>query len=69
MQVKNSKRLEINKRLCKSCGICIAMCPKNIFTKDEDGKPFEARPEECVFCGMCESMCPDFAIRILEETK
>ena len=63
-----SKFLEIDRRLCKSCGICLAMCPKKILTADEGGKPFKTHPEACVFCGMCESVCPDFAIKIVEET-
>ena len=59
--------VEIDRKFCKACGICIAMCPKKVFTRDGDGKPFKANPEACVLCRMCESVCPDFAIRIVEE--
>lgn len=67
MNSSKSKRVEIDLKLCKACGICIAMCPKNVFTKDEDAKPLKTHPEACVFCRICESVCPDFAIRIVEE--
>ena len=67
MSNTGNKRIEIDARLCKSCGICIEMCPKQVFTRDLDGKATKDHPECCVFCGICETMCPDFAIRLVEE--
>lgn len=51
-------------KLCKGCGICFALCPKSVFSKDIDNKPIFAHNEQCICCGMCEQRCPDFAIRI-----
>ena len=51
---------------CKACGICIAFCPKEVFDRDEEGKPVIARPDECNGCRFCELHCPDFAITIKE---
>jgi 2-oxoglutarate ferredoxin oxidoreductase subunit delta len=51
---------------CKSCGICIALCPKNVYDKNETGGPVVARPDECIGCRVCEVHCPDFAISISE---
>jgi 2-oxoglutarate ferredoxin oxidoreductase subunit delta len=47
---------------CKACGICVAICPKDVFDRRDDGKPVVARPEDCTNCGLCEIMCPDFCI-------
>ena len=49
---------------CKACGICIAFCPKQVYDRDEGGKPLSARPDDCIGCLFCEEHCPDFAITI-----
>lgn len=53
---------------CKSCGICVAFCPKEVLSMDENGRVFAQNPEKCIACHMCELRCPDFAINV-EETK
>ena len=50
--------------LCKACGICIAICPRQVYDRDELGFPVIARPELCTQCLTCEVHCPDFAIAI-----
>lgn len=64
--VEKQKSIEFlfDARLCKACGICSALCPKQVLEKDEDGKPLFAHKEQCIACGMCELRCPDYAIRI-----
>lgn len=49
---------------CKACGICIAFCPKEVFGRNEEGKPVIERPDDCIGCRFCELHCPDFAITI-----
>ncbi|MCB2181149.1 MAG: 4Fe-4S binding protein [Desulfobulbaceae bacterium] len=49
---------------CKACGICIAFCPQNVFTRSETGKPLVENSDECIGCRFCELHCPDFAITI-----
>lgn len=49
---------------CKACGICIAFCPKNVFSRGANGKPVIDRPDECNGCLFCELHCPDFALSI-----
>lgn len=56
--------ITINSKWCKQCGICAALCPKNVFDVDEDGVPVVARPKDCVACRLCELRCPDFAIKV-----
>ena len=38
--------LEINLTWCKACNLCIALCPKQVFEPDRDGKPVQARPDD-----------------------
>ena len=54
--------LEINKKYCKGCGICVAFCPKQVLELDELGKVYAKAPEACILCGQCELRCPDYAI-------
>lgn len=65
----------IDKELCKSCKICINICPKNVFdiTHHVNKKGYNyveaAREEDCVQCGQCETSCPDFVIHIEKDAK
>ena len=61
--------LEINKRYCKGCGICVAFCPKQVLELDELGKVYAKAPEACIECGQCELRCPDYAIQVKREKK
>ncbi|WP_138311631.1 MULTISPECIES: 4Fe-4S binding protein [unclassified Clostridium] len=54
----------LNRSFCKSCGICVALCPVHALSKDEDGKPVMESEESCTGCKQCEYRCPDFAIRM-----
>lgn len=59
-------RITINKNWCKTCGICIALCPKNVFDVGGDEYPVPKRQEDCVGCRLCELRCPDFAVKVEE---
>jgi 2-oxoglutarate ferredoxin oxidoreductase subunit delta len=50
--------------LCKACGICIALCPEDVFDRDPSGHPVIARPGDCTSCLLCELHCPDFALEV-----
>ena len=70
MAKKKLKEHIINRDWCKGCGICIAMCPKNVLELDHKEKAVAARLEDCIACQLCEQICPDLAIEvIIEETE
>ena len=59
------KELVIKQEWCKGCGICVALCPKQVLELDANGKSVAVRPEDCISCKMCELRCPDLAITVL----
>lgn len=69
-------RHEIEVNRCKGCGLCVAVCPKNVLeiSTEVNAKgyypAYQARPLDCIYCTTCCIMCPDVAIRITktEET-
>ena len=50
---------------CKSCGLCVEACPKEILAIDTDYNPAKVIDEEkCVGCASCALMCPDVVITV-----
>ena len=58
--------VEVNKKWCKGCGLCIGICPKKVLEFDNDVKCGPARPDDCIGCHQCDNICPDFAITVRE---
>ena len=59
------QELVIRREWCKGCGICVALCPKQVLELDAEDKSTAVRPEDCICCRMCELRCPDLAITVL----
>ncbi|NLI11687.1 indolepyruvate ferredoxin oxidoreductase subunit alpha [Pelotomaculum propionicicum] len=61
------KKIVINKKWCKGCGICAGLCPK-VLAMSNGGKAIVVNQPLCTGCRRCESHCPDFAISLKVET-
>ena len=46
----------IEKKPCKSCGICVKACPVSAIT-GEKGKPYVINQKTCISCGSCRNVC------------
>lgn len=57
----------INREWCKGCNICVAFCPNEVLTLDDDEKACWSHREKCKRCGLCEMRCPDIAIELVTQ--
>lgn len=62
-------KITVNEKWCKSCGICIHYCPKNVLIASEKGYPVAKKIDDCIRCMLCELRCPDFAISVIKKDK
>lgn len=56
--------ININEKLCKQCGICSALCPKQVLEQSYGSYPKVAHLDACIGCKLCALRCPDFAIEV-----
>lgn len=68
MPEKKSYKIAHNRKWCKDCGICVAVCPKKVYEMDRNGRQAIVHPESCIGCMMCVDHCPDFALAVKEVT-
>lgn len=61
--------IKIDSNKCKSCYLCVDVCPKKLIKKSETiGKTgecvveFKDNNNECIGCAQCALVCPDIAI-------
>jgi 2-oxoglutarate ferredoxin oxidoreductase subunit delta len=57
--------IRVDAALCKKCGICVAVCPEDVYVERADGLPVVVQGELCIWCERCEIYCPDYAIRLV----
>ncbi len=62
--LRREVRLEITESWCKSCDICVKMCPERCLALDERQIVELVNPQACTGCRVCEWLCPDFAIAV-----
>jgi indolepyruvate ferredoxin oxidoreductase beta subunit len=63
-KMRRQVSLEITDEWCKSCDICVKMCPERCLALDERQIARLVNPEACTGCRVCEWLCPDFAIAV-----
>ncbi|WP_457558477.1 HgcAB-like fusion protein [Candidatus Harpocratesius sp.] len=55
---------------CIGCGMCKEVCPKNIYTLDENrNKIVLTNPEKCINCNACIRRCPTSCLQLIPEKK
>ncbi|MFW9903788.1 MAG: 4Fe-4S binding protein [Candidatus Thorarchaeota archaeon] len=60
-EIKNIRAPELDGSKCIKCGLCVEVCPQNVFSiKGEEYRV--ARPEKCIECGACVLNCRGNAI-------
>lgn len=67
MPRRRLKAFIVDPRLCKSCEICVALCPKRILVMEKKN-PVCLDVSQCTLCRSCEMHCPDLAIELEETT-
>lgn len=60
-------RLEITEAWCKSCDICVKLCPERCLELNELQIVRLKDEDACTGCRLCEWLCPDFAIAVHRE--
>jgi 2-oxoglutarate ferredoxin oxidoreductase subunit delta len=66
-------KIVIKKDFCKSCALCIGVCPKGVLVLDSRLNEFGYLPvkvldeSKCIKCMRCVSVCPEACIEIYEE--
>ncbi|MDF2557702.1 MAG: 2-oxoacid:ferredoxin oxidoreductase subunit delta [Bacillales bacterium] len=64
------ERVIFSKDYCKSCGLCVRVCPTNVIFigKDLNTLGYRAATVEnqdgCISCGKCAQICPDLVISV-----
>ncbi|HNS32977.1 MAG TPA: 4Fe-4S binding protein [bacterium] len=65
--------VKVDKERCKSCKLCIEICPNNLFKVSEDFNKMgyhyieTDKNKSCSGCKRCVLICPDAAIEICKE--
>ena len=55
----------ITKEKCSGCGVCVNLCPYEVFSFDDSGsKAVVTAASKCVCCFMCEDNCKFEAIAV-----
>lgn len=61
--IKNVSRISLDTEKCIGCGMCLDVCPHEVFTLT-DRKAVLADKDSCMECGACDSNCPTGAIHV-----
>lgn len=62
--IKNVVTLELDEEKCVGCGMCVEVCPHEVFTMNGTKKAAIAHRDACIECGACAKNCPVDAISV-----
>ena len=65
---KRSVTLTIKEAWCKSCDICVKMCPERCLAMNDEAIAVLTNADACTGCRLCEWLCPDLAIKVRVES-
>lgn len=51
---------------CRSCSLCLDVCPTQVFDLSAQEMAVATRPEDCIGCTSCETICPSRCISVGE---
>ncbi len=60
-------KVELFRNYCKSCQLCMLVCPKAVFGVNERGQVVVQNPDVCIGCMQCYNICPDFALEVTQD--
>jgi ferredoxin len=55
--------ISFNETECVDCGVCISICPREVFSFDPEWK-LRLAEEKCILCGKCIDTCPHRALTL-----
>ena len=61
--LKDVVTLKLNKDICINCGMCINVCPQEVFEFSNSKLEIIDR-DRCMECGACEKNCPVNALAV-----
>jgi NAD-dependent dihydropyrimidine dehydrogenase PreA subunit len=61
--LKNVVTLELDGDKCSGCGMCMEVCPHNVFAL-ENRKALIRDKDACMECGACAVNCPAAAVSV-----
>lgn len=67
LYLKNVVTLKLNEERCTGCGMCMNVCPHNVF-EIQNGKSHIIAKDSCMECGACAKNCAFSAIEVQSGT-
>ncbi|HOP47881.1 MAG TPA: mercury methylation ferredoxin HgcB [Desulfobacteraceae bacterium] len=63
LYLKNVVTLHLNQEICIGCGMCVTVCPHEVFSL-ENGHAVIDNRDACMECGACARNCPEAAVTV-----
>ena len=67
LKISSTRKLVLTVGWCKACGICMAMCPRQVLGAEPVTRAVKRiAADRCNGCGLCELVCPDYVFTLQE---